>query len=60
MEAQGIANLYDSGRLTRAYRKEPKMTDETDRRGKKSKGKIQVDVIQYFTVVRGNEIKVGK
>jgi len=30
LEAQRIANLQDSGRLTLAYRKEPKMTDETD------------------------------
>jgi hypothetical protein len=24
------------------------------------KGKIQMDVIRYFIIVRGNEIKVGK
>jgi hypothetical protein len=34
LEAQRIANLQDSGRLTLAYRKEPKMTDETDTRGR--------------------------
>jgi hypothetical protein len=60
MEAQGIANLQDSDRLTLAYRKEPKMTDETDRRGEKGKGKIQVDVLHYCITVRANEIKVGK
>jgi len=33
LEAQGRANLQDSGRLTLAYRKEPKMTDETNKGG---------------------------
>jgi hypothetical protein len=39
MEAQGIAILQDSGRLTLAYRKEPTMIDETETRRKKAKKK---------------------
>jgi hypothetical protein len=57
LEAQGTANLQDSGLLTLAYRKEPKMTDETDtregRRQKKNTGGCN-------TIARGNEIRVGK
>jgi len=41
MEAQGIANLQDSGRLTLACPKEPKMTDETDTRGERAKEKYR-------------------
>jgi hypothetical protein len=41
MEAQEIANLQDSSRLALAYRKESKTTDETNRRGKKGKGKYR-------------------
>lgn len=45
LEAQGRANLQDSGSLTLVYRKEPKMTDETDKGGRGGdKGKKQVDV----------------
>jgi hypothetical protein len=39
VEAQGVTNLQDSGRLTLAYRNEPKMIDETDTRRKKASKK---------------------
>ena len=39
LEAQGRANLQDSGRLTLAYRKEPKMTDETGKGGGRQRKK---------------------
>ena len=62
LEAQGRANLQDSGSLTLVYRKEPKMTDETDKggRGGGQRKKTGGCVIQYFIIVRRNEIKVGK
>jgi len=41
LEAQGRANLQDSGRLTLAYRKQPKMTDETDKGGEGQRKKTR-------------------